>query len=193
MAGRKTSSDASPPESASFSEPEEKQADRAEKIEVRIPTVMISMSDGAELSNTVKLLQKKKKQAQVRVDVSMLPMMLDSEYMGNLRYPKIRISTNMIHVMSRGNWGAMLTSVNGQEWQLFLLPKSDLVNEFQSIWSVGTTSNTLVTSNSACTYDSLTYYRYSIARKCPSTVAVQSTIVKLDFTSKIPNHSFKHT
>ena len=103
---------------------EEPVDEEVEKEEVYIPTVMLTKTDAHELSYLISTLthaQKhdqnharnpKNKRPYVRIQSTSLPTLFDSVFMGYYEYPKIRVAEGYISVISKREWGVILTKAH---------------------------------------------------------------------------------
>jgi len=137
-----------------------------------MPTVMLISKDGADL---VELLaahaaENNGVEARVQIRVSSTPMFLNSPWMGDFSRPQVRMKRNVVHVVSRESWGAILSSATGQEWQLFIMSKSDM--SAVPVWptTVLTENNQQITTTSVLSLNPLELYKRSLSRTCPSFV-----------------------
>ena len=94
--------------------------EEVEKEEVYIPTVMLTKSDAHELSYLISSLihapnharNPKNKRPYVRIQSTSLPTLYDSVFMGYYEYPKIRVAEGYISVISKREWGVILTKAH---------------------------------------------------------------------------------
>jgi len=101
--------------------------------EVAIPAVMVGRSDGDDLAA---LIQSGGPTAapspQLRLVMDSHSIVFNSEFFGNLDYPKVWISKTVVYVLSRSNWGTFLTSSGSGDgsqsgdWQLYLMSRKDM-------------------------------------------------------------------
>lgn len=135
-----------------------------------MPTVMLIGKDGTELVDLLAAhaAENNGVEAQVQIRVSSTPMFLNSPWMGDFSTPQVRMKRNVIHVVSRENWGAILSSATGQEWQLFIMSKSDM--SAAPVWptTVLTESNEQITTTAALSLNPLELYKRTLSRTCPS-------------------------
>ncbi len=143
----------------------------SEKSQVKIPTIMLNRPDGLGIINAIKHLESKGIESKVSVNIESVPIALDTSLMGNNDYPKIRSQTNIISVLSSSSWGAMLTS-NGKEWQLFILPKDELITTFFNVWIAFSHLNQPISTTSAFTTNPVKMYKQSIKQVCPDNLQV---------------------
>ena len=80
--------------------------------------------------------------------------------------------------MGRGNWGVILSSATGQEWQLFIMSKMDMLSAPFSPTSVLSPANQPITTTASLTLNPVEQYAAFIARKCPNTIDVEGPLVK---------------
>ena len=146
------------------------QKDDKDGYDVKIPTIMITKQDGETLGKLMEEMKTKFAGSKVKaqIKVSSVPYIIDNDYMGYDSYPKIRMRKNIIHVSSRGIWGAVLASATGKEWQLYLMNRPDITNIQSTSWNLLDEKNKPIVVSSAFTYNSLEMYSYFTARKCPN-------------------------
>jgi len=155
-------------------------APRVDDDVVRIPTVMLTQTDSDELYALLRDRQARGGSTKVRVDVSATPMLLDSSLMGADDYPKLRMRRNLIHVLGQGQWGAVLNSNTGTEWQLFILAKSDMVSVHYSPAKALSPNKQPISTTAALTINPVELYARLLSRKCPWYIAVdESNTIKL--------------
>lgn len=136
------------------------------------PAVMMTKSDGDNLQSLVHSLQKKGVNPVVKVEVSSVPMILESESMGCFNYPKIHVREKVIAVYGRGPWGVMLTSApeTGKEWQLFIMPKADMTSV--APWSIVSQGGQDVSTTAEFNHNAVQLFSLLVSRKCHSLVTV---------------------
>ena len=137
---------------------------------VTIPAVMLTKSDTLLLREAI---ARDPEGAKVRIDLAAMPNMVDTEYMGNYDFPKLRLGPNIVHVIGSGSWGVVLTSQNGKEWQLFIMDRNDILSTaVVTPWIASTPGKQAITTTVAGTINALEVYRNILGRKCPSYVSV---------------------
>ncbi len=133
-----------------------------------MPTIMLGNKDGKDLQQLLAAhaAAHNGAEAEVQVRVSSVPMLLNSQWMGDFSLPQIRMKRNVVHVVGR-DWGAILSSATGQEWQLFIMPKNDM--NASPLWPTTalTENNQQITTTAAMTTNPVELYRRSISRQCP--------------------------
>lgn len=137
------------------------------------PTVMVARSDYSDLSRALAWMQMQKQEAQLEIIVSNVPMILNSEYMGNFDYPKISLSDKLVIVQSNAPWGVVLSLTQSQVWQLFILPKTD-VNTL-SPFKMRTANGHEVSMNPQMSANRVEWYSQYLRQKCNNNIAVSST------------------
>jgi hypothetical protein len=140
-----------------------------------IPTVMLSSTDGAFVSDAVDYLTAKGMTAAVSVDIVGLPAVLDTRLMGYSDHPTIRLSDKVIHIHGLGSWSALLTLSEEAQWQLFIVPSSDL--NVITPWNVQTSQGQPFCTNSDFSLDPVKSYTQLIHERCPSSVLVRDAKV----------------
>ena len=135
---------------------------------------MLSSKDGDDLLSTLsKLREEHGTEALVTVEIQNKHMLLDSNLLGSLEFPKLRMRRNLIHVIGRGRWGCILTTKSGTDWQLFIQRKEDL--NAVHMWPalvMGTVGSDGVKEVHTVTptlgQNPVQVYANAIARKCPT-------------------------
>ena len=151
-------------------------ADRAGKTS--IPSVMVTHMDGKYLTGAAHYLQRQDIESSVVIDMLDIPAILDNPMMGYTGHPNIRVGEKLMHIVGLGPWGAALTKNDNNEWQLYIVPKSDLLTI--SPWGIGTTRGQHITSNSAFTFNPVNAYNQIISEQCPAVVSSVHNIVKMN-------------
>jgi hypothetical protein len=136
-----------------------------------IPTVMLSSTDGEFVSAAVEYLTGKGITASLSVDIVGLPAVLDSPLMGYTNHPTIRMSEKVIHIHGLGGWSALLSLSAEAQWQLFIVPSSDL--NVITPWNVQTSLGYPYCTNSDFSLDPVKSYTQLIHERCPSFVLVK--------------------
>lgn len=138
-----------------------------DEIKIEIPTVMITKSDAESLLST--LASSSADGTQVRIDLTSYPSMLDTTYMGSESYPKLRVGRQVVHAVGDGQWGIASSSVNGREWQLYIMSAADTITMMFSFPLPAVTSgNQKVSTTFAASIDPLEIYHGMISRQCPT-------------------------
>lgn len=135
-----------------------------------IPTVMLSSTDGEFVTSAVNYLTSKGMTARLNVDVLGLPAVLDSRLMGYSDHPTVRMSDALIHVHGLGAWGALLSLSAEGQWQLYIVPSSDLT--VLTPWNVQTSQGHPYCTNSDFSLDPAKTYLRLTQERCPSSVLV---------------------
>jgi hypothetical protein len=150
---------------------------------ISIPSVMVSSNDGLSLSTAYYHLADKGVSTKLSIRVSSTPAVLDSPSMGHLKYPKVRVSENMIYVHSRGRWSVVLSSVTNSannEWQLFIIPKKD--NPNSNIWETELQKHGYwkrkISVGSAVVQNPVQVYSFALKRKCPDFIVYDDNNTK---------------
>lgn len=154
--------------------------------DIHIPTVMLTKSDGASLLSAAHEIWKATGTLpRVRLTVSSSPMVLDTDLMGNTAMPKLRIKENVVYVVGRGQWGAVLTSTSGLDWQLFIMPRKDIDVSFSpgNVYAdVDSGSDTSDLSKHVKTFwggfttNPVEIYAMGLLKQCPTFITVNSTL-----------------
>lgn len=137
------------------------------------PTVMLTKSDGDNMLAVIHSLQEKMGLTPMYyVEVSSVPMILETEIMGCFNYPKVHVRDKLIVVYGRGPWGVMLTSTlgTGKEWQLFILSKFDMMSV--TPWKVESQGGREMTTTTDFNYNSVQLFSLLLSQKCPPDVAM---------------------
>jgi hypothetical protein len=144
---------------------------------IKIPTVMITKSDRENLISTIEEIKlKNKSKLKIKIELSSLPMVLDSEFLGNNMYPKLKMQKNIIHVVGRGKWGAILTLTTGSEYQLFIMSKKDMNNApFDAI----TSNNNPISINGLNSANPVESYNNYLTNKCSTDFSFDGSIMKI--------------
>ena len=109
----------------------------------------------------------------IKLNLQAIPSALDHDYMGNSHYPKLRAARNLIQVLGRGQWGAVLSSTNGQEWQLFIMAKADIAaNLAASPVLAFTPGGHPLSTTVAFSLNPVEIYSNYLKKKCPSGITV---------------------
>lgn len=96
---------------------------------IDIPVVLMSNSDAKAFA--AKLLDVKNHDAtSIRVESIQKHVLLDSIWMGDYDYPKIRYHEDVIQAISSSNWGVVITKTSemssiGSNWQLYIAHARD--------------------------------------------------------------------
>jgi hypothetical protein len=141
------------------------------KILSSVPTVMVTSTDGEFLTEAVDYLSSKGMTASVSVDIVGLPAVLDTRLMGYSDHPAIRMSDKLIHIHGLGAWSSLLTMSTEGQWQLFIVPSSDLT--IVTPWNVLTSQGQPYCTNSDFSLDPVQTYLRLTQEKCPSAVVIQ--------------------
>ena len=105
-------------------------------------------------------------------------MVLDTTLMGATSYPKLRMRQNIIYVIGRGSWGAVLTSNTGLDWQLFITQKADI----DSFTPGNVLPDNTVLAHRARTFwggfttNPVEVYAMMISRQCPTYITVNESL-----------------
>ena len=96
---------------------------------VAVPTIMLTNQDANDLLNLqqqVRAASTKESRIHVTVDLKRTHSLLLSEHFGNQQFPKVWMTQNVIYVLTAGRWGAYFKSQKGDDWQMYLIDKSDI-------------------------------------------------------------------
>merc|ERR1719487_1227595 len=151
-------------------------AEDPSKEDTHIPAVMLSKKDGTALLSSIEALKNQGRLPSVEIELDFEPTFFDNDVMGNDEYPKIISSPNLIHVLSSGEWSAMLSSSNGNEWQLFVSEKATTYKISTQLWHVKLPSMQGVTTNALGTFNSVEMYHLYMSQRCPSYFRVQNNV-----------------
>jgi hypothetical protein len=139
-----------------------------------IPTVMITKSDSESLIKLLSSLSEDDESsngavnAKVRIDFTSFPSMLDGSFMGGLSYPQLRVGHNIVHVIGGETWGVVLNSMNGREWQLYIMSAIDVAASMCiNPWDAVTPGGQRVSTSYTGAIKPLELYRNVLARSCP--------------------------
>lgn len=170
---------------------DEEDDDNEEEIEdVRIPTVMVTKSDGDQLEMLLRDSERKmdsssdiSQSVSVQLNVAIEHMLFSSEFMGNFDYPKLWMRESVLFILGSGAWGAFLNSVAGSEdWQLFLLNQKDMTSS-QLIPAVDIFTPNLQPISTSITLmaNPVEAYLQHIRRRCPNQIIVSGSgrVIKL--------------
>jgi hypothetical protein len=95
--------------------------------------------------------------------------MLDGSFMGGLSYPQLRVGHNIVHVIGGETWGVVLNSMNGREWQLYIMSAIDVAASMCiNPWDAVTTGGQRVSTSYTGAIKPLDLYRNVLARSCPT-------------------------
>ena len=146
-----------------------------EDANTTIPTVMITKSDSESMIKLLSSLSENYESsngainAKVRIDFSAFPSMLDGVFMGGLSYPKLRVGKNIVHVIGGDTWGVVLNSMNGREWQLYIMSAGDVAASMCiNPWDAVTPGGQPVTISYTGAIKPLDLYRNVLSRSCPA-------------------------
>lgn len=148
--------------------------DNASNARATIPTVMVTKSDADSLMSALNSVSEGSHPTLIlpvrtRISFATSPSMLDGSYMGGAMAPKLRVSPRIIHVLGGDVWGIVLDSVNGREWQLYILAAADVAASIATIpWHAMTSSHHPVSTSFTGTLKPLNLYYNMLARHCPS-------------------------
>lgn len=144
---------------------------------IKIPTVMITKADRENLIATIEEIKlKNKSKLKIKIELSSQPMILDSDFLGNNLYPKLKMQKNVIHVVGRGKWGAILSLTTGSEYQLFIMSKKEMNNvPFDAI----TSNNNPISINGLNTANPVESYKNYLTNKCSSDFSFDGNIMKI--------------
>jgi hypothetical protein len=148
--------------------------DHASGSRATIPTVMITKSDADSLMNALSVAAEGTDPTLIlpvrtRISLATSPGMLDSTFMGGKTCPKLRVSPRIIHVLGGEIWGIVLDSLNGREWQLYIMAAADVAASIATIpWHAITTSQQPVSTSYTGTLKPLNLYNNMLARHCPA-------------------------
>jgi len=159
---------------------EKTQASRATSSKIgstTIPAVMVSNSDGKFIIDAMEYLHRKDVRTEVVMDMENIPTILDSAYMGYRDHSNIRMGENLIHILGQGKWGAALSKTDNREWQLYIVPTTELAGHVP--YSVTTTRGQQVTTNNIFSFNSVDIYQRMISEQCPSHIYVDKNDVQL--------------
>ena len=101
-------------------------------VESALPlTVMVSQSDGARLTETLREDSSARSAAadsrpRVSVVSSVTNMLLTADVLGATEYPKMYVQPRLILVVGSGRWATLLRATKGEDWQLYLMSKEDV-------------------------------------------------------------------
>ena len=94
--------------------------------------------------------------------------MLDGVFMGGLSYPKLRVGKNIVHVIGGDTWGVVLNSLNGREWQLYIMSAVDVAASMCiNPWDAVTPGGQPVSISYTGAIKPLDLYRNVLSRSCP--------------------------
>jgi hypothetical protein len=148
--------------------------DHASGTRATIPTVMITKSDADSLMSTLSAASEGTDPTLIlpvrtRISLATSPGMLDSVFMGGKMSPKLRVSPRIIHVLGGEIWGIVLDSLNGREWQLYIMAAADVAASIATIpWHAITTNQQSVSTSYTGTLKPLNLYYNMLARHCPT-------------------------
>ena len=148
-----------------------------QKLNSNIPTVMLSSTDGAFVNDATDYLLKKGIIVTVNLDVVGLPALFDTPLMGYSGHPNVRMSEKVIHVHGLGLWSVLLTLTLENQWQLYIVPSSELSKV--TPWNVETSRGQPFCTNSDFSVDPAKSYVQLIKEKCPSYLIVEDSTVKI--------------
>ena len=142
---------------------------------------MVMKKDGDMLSHKIESSLNNGKEVDIEVEIDSIPMALHTEYMGYNDYPKLRIRENkLIHILGQGRWGVMLSSNTGVEWQLFILPKSDMSTTSMGPLDVlDHNSKELLCARPTFTENPVEIYANIIARQCSASIKIIGNQIKI--------------
>ena len=109
------------------SDKEEHEREAESGSELTIPAVMVTSKSGERLRALLNKATSQGTTVHLDVEVQSNPMLLSSSTFGYTQYPQLFVRPRLIHVLGTGNWGVMLSSANGLEWQLFIASKKDII------------------------------------------------------------------
>lgn len=149
---------------------------------VVVPTVMLSSVDAQALLAAYKDPSRGRGRS-VRICIDVVPAALDNDIMGHATWPKISVTTNVIAIQGRSDWGALIVSTQGQgkDWQLYILSKADMSSGVVNPVAAFTARGLPLTTTPSFTTSSLDMYANYISRTCPSDIAVRGQ--KISFRS----------
>ena len=136
---------------------------------------MLMSTDGEYVSDAVEYLASKGISAGVSVDIVGLPAVIDSKLMGYAEHPTIRMSEKIIHIHGLGGWSALLSQNSDLQWQLFIVPSTDL--SAITPWNILTTKGLPYCTNSDFSMNPVKSYLHLIRESCPSFIRVQNSKV----------------
>ena len=143
-----------------------------------IPSVMVTHRDGMYLTGAAHYLQGRGIESSVVIDMLNIPAILDNPMMGYTGHPNIRVGERLMHVVGLGPWGAALSKNDNNEWQLYIVPRNDLLSI--NPWSLATNRGQYITSNSAFTFNPVNAYHQIISEQCPTVVSNVNNIVMIN-------------
>jgi len=135
-----------------------------------IPTVMLTSTDGEYITDAIDYLTAKGMSAGVSIDIVGLPAVLDTRLMGYADHPTTRMSDKLIHIHGLGAWGSLLTMSAEGQWQLFIVPSSELT--ILTPWNVQSADGQPYCTNSDFSLNPVQSYHWLIQETCPSSVRV---------------------
>jgi hypothetical protein len=142
-----------------------------------IPSVMVTSRDGKYLLGAAEYLHDRGIDSMVVLEMHNIPAIMDNPSMGFSGHPNVRVGESVMHIVGLGEWGAVLSKGETNEWQLYIVPKVDL--QTVSPWAMSTSKGQLVTSNNAFSFNSVNVYSQMISEQCPSVVSNVDSAVKL--------------
>jgi hypothetical protein len=126
----------------------------------------------------------------IALSVRAAPMQLLTEDMGHVAYPKLFVRPNLIHAVGTGRWGVMLSSVSGEEWQLFIASKTDLLlSNLVKPVDVSSPAGEAVCTRGNFMGSAADVYRHLLGRQCPLHIGVGAGAGGIVLTSPpTPSH-----
>lgn len=148
-------------------------------MKATVPTVMITKSDADTMmsalsasmdgSDTTLILPVK-----TRISLKTFPGMLDSSFMGGKISPKLRVGPRIIHVIGGEIWGIILDSLNGREWQLYIMAAADVAASIATIpYHAITKGQQPVSTSYTGAMKPLNLYHNILARHCPAYLGME--------------------
>jgi hypothetical protein len=147
---------------------------------IRIPTVMLMEEDGSSIETAVRHMQSKGlSPPQLQLSITQLPMLLDnSESMGNEEYPKVWAKPKLIHILSRGGWGALLSQTQTSDWELYIVSRKDFRHGLLS-WSATSPGGQMKSVPGTISLDPLALYSRAVKRQCEASVLWNGRTLRL--------------
>lgn len=142
--------------------------------DLTIPAVMITKSDAEGMMRVMEANSRINERSTLhpinaRIDLVSSLSMLDSTFMGSSLYPKLIVGHLVAHVICSEEWGVVLNSSNGQEWQLFIMSADDVeASMATSPWFAVTPGHLPVSTYFTGAASALNLYRGTITRQCPT-------------------------
>lgn len=132
------------------------------------PCVMVRKTDGEDMLKIATFLSAFGLNPMFELVVDVTPITLASKFLGSLYYPRVLVSQSVIVVHTSRNWGCVLSSNSGNEWQVFVLPLEDI--NMITHYPMKSLNGHDMSAGSYFTGKRLDMYAMYLARKCAGEV-----------------------